>query len=701
MILVRLEPDGETVGITIRQGDSLSADSFAYYRSICAEHGARPLKREGIYVRLLPLDATPAIVQAFAKQSLPYDVDPQIIEYLKRNVEHATEALAAGRARVLAAKERLSARGLAPFRFQETGVEWLAPRKRALLADEMGLGKTIQALLALPDEAAAFVVVPAAARVSWCNEIMRWRPDLTARCPASSATVRWPRKGEVIVTTYGTLPEDAAKSLGQPRHPTYTVWDEAHALKNPKALRTKRARGVAELAIDHGGACWLITGTPLLNRPPELWNLLKVAGLAEAAFGSWPSFVHLFHGKKTRFGMEWDAPEESAAMRLRQVSLVRRRSEVMPDLPAKFRTERVVSIDDRTKRVCDEVLAALEAEGIDFAAEARKASETKLSGAVFQELSRARAALATAKIPALLEIVEEYEEADEPLVVFSAHKAPVEAVAAREGWAKITGDTSAEERGQLVAAFQEGRLKGIAGTIGAMGVAVTLTRGAHLVAVDLAWTPALNNQFEDRLARIGQKRSVSIVRLQADHRLDERVLELLTKKQQLIEATVDASAVDENHVGPSPAEALALVAQTAATAVAPSQESREAALASEARARAREQATARQAAEADGTPVEAGRTVEWRGNYRNPVNAVEDHAMQAILTLAGLDPDHASARNHVGFNGTDGEFGHKMASQLRQYGRLSPRQWAAITKLVRKYHRQVGKAPELPEVAGG
>ena len=156
-------------------------------------------------------------------------------------------------------------------------------------------------------------------------------------------------------------------------------------------------------------------------------------------------------------------------------------------------------------------------------------------------ISKARAALATVKLGAALELAESYEEAGEPLVVFSAHRAPIDAFGSREGWAIITGATPAETRTAIEDAFQRGELKGIAGTIKAAGVAITLTHASNAIFIDEEPTPALNDQAQDRLYRIGQSRGVVINRLIAAHALDRRIAELLAQKNEIINASVNAA----------------------------------------------------------------------------------------------------------------------------------------------------------------
>lgn len=552
---------------------------------------------------------------------------------------------------------------------------------------------TVQALLSLPDRAAAVVVCPAGVRSSWFAELRRWRPDLIPGVIKSKSQARWPHRGQVLLASYGCLPADAGL-LGMPPYAVTIIADEAHAAKNPKAERTKRLRAWAELCAENGGAIWLLTGTPLLNRPSELWALLQVAGLAHEAFGSWPQFVKLFNGAKGGWGgYEWGTPDPNAALRLQRVSLHRRRLDVLPDLPTKTRQDILVEdIDQETVKACDLALEALREAGIKLEDEVGTAAATKVSGAAFDLLSRARSALAASKVPALLDLVAEYEEAEEPLVVFSAHKSPIHAVAKRPGWRVITGETSAEERGVIVADFQAGKLKGVGGTIGAMGVGVTLTRGAHMIMVDKAWTPALNSQAEDRCCRIGQDRGVIIKNLVADHALDKRVAELLTIKQEIIEASISASAVEADHVAPSPAEELAKAAVRA----------RETVEASNARAgeiARTEQASAREASlEVRARLLAAGvemddREIDVSGKFRGPANAMEDWAKEAMLTLAAYDPDHARTLNGQGFNKFDGEIGHSFADQLGRHGRLSDSQWRLAIRLATKYRRQVGGCP--------
>jgi len=416
--------------------------------------------------------------------------------------------------------------GLYPF--QVAGVDHLARRERALLADEMGLGKTVQALRALPERAAALAICPASLKHTWAAECRRWRPDLAPVVISGRGSFRAPAAGELVIVNYDILPAPAdldGVDLGAVR----LIVDEAHKVKG----RSQRSAKVRALA----GRCattWALTGTPLLGRPFDLWGVLSNAGMARDVMG-WQAFLRLFGGYKNRWG-GWEfasEPQPEAAERLRRVMLRRLRADVLPDLPGKtYSTVTVNGLTASSRRSLDAMLDEW--------------GEVLAAGVLppFEEFSALRAELAASRIDAMLEHVELAEESDVPLLVFSAHRSPIDALEAREGWATITGDTPAARRQEIVDRFQAGALRGVGMTIQAGGVGLTLTRAWRGLFVDLDWTPANNAQAEDRMVRIGQRAAaVEIIRMVSDHPLDQRVLEILDAKQRLIEAAVEGRVV--------------------------------------------------------------------------------------------------------------------------------------------------------------
>jgi SWI/SNF-related matrix-associated actin-dependent regulator 1 of chromatin subfamily A len=158
----------------------------------------------------------------------------------------------------------------------------------------------------------------------------------------------------------------------------------------------------------------------------------------------------------------------------------------------------------------------------------------------FEEFSELRMLLAESRISDMLSIVEQHEETETPLVVFSAHRAPIEELHKRAGWEVILGGQSPSITQGVVKRFQAGELKGVGLSIRAGGYGHTLTRASHVLFVDLSWVPSENRQAIDRVRRIGQKASrILVTRLVSDHALDRHVLKLLDEKQEVIDRAVD------------------------------------------------------------------------------------------------------------------------------------------------------------------
>jgi len=660
MIRMTLDPDGEAVTLEL---EGWLGDRFDAYRSICSEVGARyDFDRK---VTKASTSVLPLLLQRLAAADMEVAVDTPVAAWLKAQADAARETLSQGLSRLEASERLLD--GLTPYPFQRTGVQWLAPRTNALLSDQMGLGKTVQVLMALPDAARALVVVPGSIKLKWAGEVSAWRPDLRVKVVETRDEWRWPQLGEVVICSWGGMPDP--DDVPDPGPGVVLVGDEFHLVKNKATQRRKRWDGLAR----HCDVLWGVTGTPLLGKKPELWSVLQGLGLAETSFGS-----------RSEFNRAFDAGCTAVPDCLRKVMLRRRRSDVLPDLPDKRREYMPVSIGGEAARACDELDALLKSKGIDIE---QIDDLAKVMRVAFEEISRVRSLLATAKIPALLELVEEYEEEATPLMVVSCHRAPIDALGERDGWVTITGDTPMNERQRIQDAFQAGAYKGIAGTIGPMGTGLDLYYAEHGIFVDSDWTPALNSQAEDRLVRIGATATaVDFVYLVGNHVLERRIAEILRIKQELIDASVNAASVTACAKLEDPSEKLDGAAELADRMLS-DLAARDAERAAEA-ARANERN--RERVERALGDLWDGRLMSVDGNRRGPCNNEEEHAGTGLMQLRDGDRDRASVLNGVGFSKFDVDFGHSLANQYQERGMLSHGQWVGACKLALRYRRQIG-----------
>jgi SWI/SNF-related matrix-associated actin-dependent regulator 1 of chromatin subfamily A len=442
---------------------------------------------------------------------------------------------------------------VSPYPHQVEGIAWLKARgaRGGILADDMGLGKTMQNLMALPVDAPVVIVCPSVAKLVWVREAKKFAPDLKIEVLEGRNSFRWPAPGEAVVTNFEILPKtvtdiqgfpvlDAATLATMPAG-LFLIVDEAHKVKNWQAQRTKSLRALSFACRKKAGRVWLNTGTPITNDPTEAYSMLVAGGLQFETFkGNRNAALSLAGGTPGEYG-GWEfngviRPE--FAERLRPVMLRRRKDEVL-DLPPK-RYEEIPCTVGRVKEA-DAVVEALRKKGVDLGEP--NLTLNVFGNVAFEQMSSAREALARAKTPVAVEMAKSWVEDGEQVLVFSAHLAPVQACATLENFAVITGDTSIAERSRIEADFQAGKIRGIAATIKAAGVALTLTAATRVLFVDLAWTPADNEQAEDRAYRIGQTKSVLISTLVSNHSLDGRISALLGRKQEFINRIVEAARV--------------------------------------------------------------------------------------------------------------------------------------------------------------
>jgi len=462
--------------------------------------------------------------------------------------------------------DALAAEGKELMPHQIDGIAWLRARlsQGALLSDEQGLGKTMQAIAALPPGARVVVVCPAIAKPVWGSHFATYRPDFMSGELYGRSTWHAPQHGEAVILNYEILPRwlervesgsrtipslalDLCREWGDPAlinesSPLIVIGDEIHYTKNRQAKRSRRMTGLCRLAVASGGAAWGLSGTPLKNRPPDLYDVLRTLQLTAETWPKFTDFVEDFGGSKGNWGYTWDAPVSRTVPAILNRVMLGREKDLVLDLPPKVHEFYPVVLDSATTAAADRAARALRECGVDLEGATLDALRTMTRGAAFNEMSRACAMLAAAKVPTLLSLLDEHESSGgRPPLAWSRHVAPVAAAGNRSGWATLVGGTSKPLRRQAEADFQARRLKGLALTTGAAATAITLTAARRAIFVDTPWTPTDLEQAEDRCHRIGTTHSVIYTRLLAGHALDRRLWELMGDKRSTVDDSVRAA----------------------------------------------------------------------------------------------------------------------------------------------------------------
>jgi SNF2 family DNA or RNA helicase len=327
-----------------------------------------------------------------------------------------------------------------------------------------------------------------------------------------------------------------------------------HYIKNPKALRTKALTAIkARKRI-------LLTGTPIVNRPVELFPLINYLNP-----GEFPKFFpyakRYCAAVQTRWGWDFSGASNLGELqnRLRRTVMVRRlKKDVLTELPPKVRQIVEVPANGCTgaiekekatwagirERLADLRLAVelakakSEEEYLDAVNQLREGAQ-----AAFEEFSQVRLETAMAKVPFVVDFLKEILESENKVVVFAHHHAVVDAIRSEfpDNSVVLTGRESQSIRQEAVDRFQaDPGVNVFIGSITAAGVGITLTAASHVVFAELDWVPGNMSQAEDRCHRIGQMDSVFVQHVVLEDSIDARMARTLVSKQVVIDAAMDA-----------------------------------------------------------------------------------------------------------------------------------------------------------------
>ncbi|SMC39127.1 DEAD/DEAH box helicase [Chryseobacterium sp. YR221] len=430
--------------------------------------------------------------------------------------------------------------------YQHEGLNWLnfldGFNFGGCLADDMGLGKTVQIIAFILSQrekrghTTNLIVVPTSLLFNWQEEISKFAPSIKVwlhyGAERQKSTTHM-SDYEVILTSYGMLLSDI-KFLKTFQF-NYVFLDESQTIKNPNSERYKSAR------LLQSRNRIVLTGTPIENNTFDLYSQLSFA--CPGLLGSKQYFKDIYAIPIDKFEFSKRAME--LQQKIKPFILRRTKKQVAKELPEKTETVIYCEMNAEQRKIYD----AYEKELREFIAANDEDDLNKNSMHVLTGLTRLRQICNSpillkegysgehaVKIEILMEQILGKSK-DHKILVFSQFVGMLDLIKTELERRKIsfeylTGQT--KDQGQKVHNFQNNEdVRVFLISLKAGGVGLNLTQADYIYLVDPWWNPAAENQAIDRSYRIGQTKNVIAVRMICSNTVEEKILSLQKKKNQL------------------------------------------------------------------------------------------------------------------------------------------------------------------------
>jgi SWI/SNF-related matrix-associated actin-dependent regulator 1 of chromatin subfamily A len=304
-----------------------------------------------------------------------------------------------------------------------------------------------------------------------------------------------------------------------------------HYVSNPQSQRTKIFNDFAKKSE----YLWLLSGTPMTNRPMNYFNLLSL--IESPVAQNWMAYaIRYCQGYQFKAGNRkvWNVTGASNLEELRDRTsrqVLRRLKEDVLDLPDKIITPVYLRLRSR-------LYEGLMGEYYNWYD--NKKEESSSLTVQFSKLMKVRQVISEEKVSSTIELAQNILDQDKKVIIFTNFTETLNKI--KEHFGKqavhLDGSCSKPQRQYAVDQFQENdKIKVFVGNIKAAGVGITLTAAEAVIINDLSFVPGDLSQAEDRAYRYGQKNSVSVYYPIFENTIEGIIYDMINNKKQNI-ATV-------------------------------------------------------------------------------------------------------------------------------------------------------------------
>lgn len=432
-----------------------------------------------------------------------------------------------------------------PRDYQIESLYYANEKESFINGDDVGLGKTFEAILyaETTNSFPCLVMVPSSVKYNWAEKWIEITDKKRSVAVIESKQTKkrkndW--EADVVIINYDIIGKKAGKGAVVKFEELNRDWkmviaDEAHFLKSNKSVRAKAAKKICD-PIDK---VQLLTGTVVMNKPIELWNLLQLIKKDHLIADGWTDFVIKYCGGYNGDNGWYKSGATNIFElnnKLRKNCYIRReKTDVLKEIPpvTKQIIETPISNKEEYKRASKDLIEYLREEFSDEKADSAAEAEALVSLGVMRQLS------IKGKINFIKQYLKDWREAGNgKLVIFGIHKEPLQELSKMFDSSLIAGGVKAQRKQQIIKEFQENEDDFLFLNIASGGTGIDGLQNVcnNALVIELPWRPSDLVQLIGRLVRSGQKNAVTVSFLLSSMTIDQEMWEMLEEKERVTDA---------------------------------------------------------------------------------------------------------------------------------------------------------------------
>jgi SWI/SNF-related matrix-associated actin-dependent regulator 1 of chromatin subfamily A len=435
----------------------------------------------------------------------------------------------------------------APKGFQEDGIKWLIKNDRCILADDQGLGKSIQVILAslcLQEDYKILIVTKKTLKYNFAKEISFYSDSYKV------IEKKWETGFKFTIVHYDSLNKFSKDIIAEQFQ--VIIADECHVLINKKSKRSKLFKSILTSKDEDLRKLWLLTGTPITNRPVNLYSLLHL--IKHPISKNWIKFVEKYcEGYKDKWG-RWQV---SGASNLTDLfaktndSILRRlKKDHLPELPSKDRQPIFLNLENRKaynqvpELYKERKLEEIQEEFSYITNLFNTTDDIKVSEITKLILWREFCALEKVKDGSLFDLINDELADGNKIIVFTNFTKVVDAVHEHytDGICRMIDGriTNPQKRLGIVEEFNNNPdLRILVSNLQVGGTGLNIQSANCVIVNDMDWVPGNMLQAEDRAWRFGQLQDVIVKYLVYLNTVEEILYKVVDEKMRNISTAIE------------------------------------------------------------------------------------------------------------------------------------------------------------------